>query len=202
MMRKIAMPGDIVFDSPVRMGNTYVQNGKTYSKVLGMYDERSGAIIPLEGSWVPDRGDSVVGIVTAVKNKVYIIDLLHFGKSLIIPGKYDDYSLSVGDIVTGEVNDFENRRTVIMKEIRKLEGGTIVEIKPKKVLRVIGKKNTMVDQIAKATGSEIIVGLNGLVWISGGNVALAIEAVLKVEHEAHVSGLTEIIREFLEKRGN
>ena len=199
-MRRISIPGDLVFDSPVRMENTYVQDGKTYSKIFGMYDENKGSIIPLEGSWNPDRGDTAVGIVTAVKNKVYIVDLLHFGKSLIVPGKYDDYRLDVGDLITGEVSDFENRRTVILKEIKKLEGGTVIEIKPKKVLRVIGKKSTMVNQIAHATGSEIIVGLNGLVWINGGNVALAIEAILKVEREAHVSGLTEIIKEFLENR--
>ncbi len=199
-MRRISIPGDLVFDSPVRMENTYVQDGKTYSKIFGMYDESKGSIIPLEGSWNPDRGDTAVGIVTAVKNKVYIVDLLHFGKSLIVQGKYDDYRLEVGDLITGEVSDFENRRTVILKEIKKLEGGTVIEIKPKKVLRVIGKKSTMVNQIAHATGSEIIVGLNGLVWINGGNVALAIEAILKVEREAHVSGLTEIIKEFLENR--
>jgi exosome complex RNA-binding protein Rrp4 len=41
--------------------------------------------------------------------------------------------------------------------------------------------------------------MNGLIWLKDGNIALATEALLKVEREAHLSGLTDTIKNFLEK---
>ncbi len=70
-----------------------------------------------------------------------------------------------------------------------LYGGTILEIRPTKIPRVIGKNNTMVQQIAAMTKSTIVVGNNGIIWLKGGNVALATEAIRKIEDEAHTSGL-------------
>ena len=87
-------------------------------------------------------------------------------------------------------------------EPRVLKGGMILKIKPIKVPRVIGKKSTMVKQISDSTKSQIVVGVNGVIWIQGGNAALAIEAILRIEEEAHVGGLTERIKLMLEKGGN
>jgi len=194
------IPGDLVSETPLRIANSFVQNGKTYSKVLGIYDDSEHTIIPLEGSWIPRLDDSVVGIITEARPKVYIVDLSYFGRALLIPGKYDKYEFQPGDIISALIKNIEGKNTIILNEPRELEGGTILSIKPKKIPRVIGKKSTMVRQIAEYTGTHIVVGMNGLIWLKDGNIALATEALLKVEREAHLSGLTDAIKNFLENK--
>ena len=202
-MKQIIVPGEIVSQSQARMDNAYVENGKTYSKVMGLYDEEHKSVIPLEGPWKPRIDDAVIGIVSEEKNKVYEVDLGFFGRTLLIVGKFDRESYKVGDIIEATIKDIEDRKTIILTRARPLEGGTVLAIKPSKVPRVIGKANTMVKQISEAAKTYIIVGMNGMIWMRGGNIALATEAIRKIEAEAHMSGLTERIRLMLEQnKGN
>ena len=55
--------------------------------------------------------------------------------------------------------------------------------------------------IKDATGCSISVGQNGLVWINGSadGELLAVNAIRKIEAESHLSGLTDRIKEFLDK---
>jgi exosome complex component RRP4 len=200
MRGEIVTPGEIVADNKIRMHNAFSQNGKTYSSVLGIKDERTNEIVSLEGVWDPRPEDSVVGIVSEDRGKVYIIDLSYFGRAILVPGKYEKYELNPGDIINAIIKDIEGKKTVVLKDARVLKGGTILSIKPKKIPRVIGKKSTMIRQIAEATGSHIVVGMNGLIWLSGGNMQLATETLLKIEREAHLSGLTETIKNFLDEK--
>ncbi len=199
MQREIVVPGDVISEKPEHIENTYIYSNKTYSKVLGIYDAASRSLVPLEGSWKPRREDSVVGIVTEVRNKVYLVDLSYFGKSFIVVGKYDEYAFKEGDIFYGEVKDIESRKNVVIKDAKKLDGGMIIHVKPKKVLRIIGKKSTMVRQISDITGTEIIIGLNGIIWLNGGRMDLAIKTIFKIEQEAHNRGLTDAIKSYLEE---
>lgn len=198
-MREIVTPGDMVSEKAVREPNTYIYEGKTYSKVLGIKDEKN-QIIPLEGVWNPRVDDSIIGIVSEVKAKVYIIDISYFGRALLIPSKFDNYEFETGDVINAIIKDVEAKKTIILTEPQKLIGGTILSIKPKKIPRVIGKKSTMIRQIADATGTHIVVGMNGLIWLNGGNLILATEALLKIEREAHLSGLTDTIKNFLDEK--
>ncbi|MBI2660011.1 hypothetical protein HYX07_02525 [Candidatus Woesearchaeota archaeon] len=67
--------------------------------------------------------------------------------------------------------------------------------------RIIGKMGSMVTMIKDATRCNITVGQNGLIWIDGEpqNELLAIQTIRKIEKESHLSGLTDKIKEFLEK---
>ena len=58
--------------------------------------------------------------------------------------------------------------------------------------------------IKSATNCQIIVGQNGVVWLSGEpkNVRLAQQAIRKIEAESHVAGLTEDIKNFLQSNGS
>ena len=49
---------------------------------------------------------------------------------------------------------------------------------------------------------QIIVGLNGLIWLNGDRrkVSIAEEAIYIIEQEAHTEGLTDRIAEFIKKR--
>ncbi len=197
-MKEIVTPGDQVSDKVIKVENTYVENGKTYSKVLGLFDSEKGSLVSLEGSWSPRVADIVVGIVANAKNSVYEIDLNFFGRSLLIGSKFDRHTYKVGDVVECEVKDVEDRKLVILWRPRVLYGGTLLEVRPSKIPRIIGKNNTMVQQIAALTKSTISVGTNGRIWMKGGNIALATTAIRKIEDEAHTTGLTERIKAMLE----
>ena len=59
----------------------------------------------------------------------------------------------------------------------------------------------MVSMIKAATKCNITVGQNGLIWIDGTpeNELLAVKAINKIQEESHLSGLTDKIKDFLEK---
>ena len=85
--------------------------------------------------------------------------------------------------------------------LRKLKGGRIIDVSTHKVPRIIGKQGSMVVMIKDATKCNIVVGQNGWIWIDGEptNELLAIQTIRKIEKESHLSGLTDRIKEFLEK---
>lgn len=196
-IKTIVLPGDLISEKPLRVENTFLENSKTYSKVLGIYDKTNNNIVPLEGSWIPHISDKVVGVVIRSRNTVYEVDLLHFTRSIMIGSKFDRHIFKAGEPIEAVIKDIESRKTIILEEAKSLYGGVVIRIKPTKIPRIIGKSNTMIKQITEATKSQVVVGMNGLIWIKGGNLALATEAILKIENEAHTSGLTERIKKML-----
>ena len=58
----------------------------------------------------------------------------------------------------------------------------------------------MVEMIKELTGTQIVVGQNGIVWVKGENESIAAEAILLIEQKSHVQGLTDQIKEILEKK--
>ncbi len=199
-VREIVVPGEAVADRPVRMHNTCICNDKTYATIVGLFDKEHNEIIPLEGGWLPHIEDVVVGIVKSSRNSVYEVDLSYFKRSILIASKFERHPLKVGDIIEASIKDIEDRKTIILYRERALHGGTMIEVKASKVPRIIGKNSTMVNQISELTGASITVGRNGIIWMRGGDVGLATEAILKIEDEAHVAGLTERIRVMLKNR--
>jgi exosome complex component RRP4 len=110
----------------------------------------------------------------------------------------------IGDIIFTKVKNVTKSKqiTLTMKQrgLKKLREGQIIEIQPVKVPRVIGKKGTMISLIKDATGCDILVGQNGRIWLKGEpkEETRAIEAIRKIEAEAHISGLTDQIKKMLE----
>ena len=70
-------------------------------------------------------------------------------------------------------------------------------IKPAKIPRIIGSNNTMAMQLSAGTKSSVAVGMNGMIWLHGGDTDLATEAIFKITREAHISGLTDRISKML-----
>jgi exosome complex component RRP4 len=85
--------------------------------------------------------------------------------------------------------------------LRKLSGGRIINVTPHKVPRIIGKNGSMISMIKDATRCQIVVGQNGVIWISGEpeNEIIAVETIRKIESESHKSGLTDEISKHLEE---
>ena len=85
----------------------------------------------------------------------------------------------------------------------KIEEGLIVKINPNKVPRIIGKEGSMVKLIKENTNCNITVGQNGLIWIKGDKVEdelFSKEAILFVAEKSSISGLTEEVKKWFEKR--
>ncbi len=199
-MRKLITPGEELPKEVKRNEYVVVSAGKAYSNILGFYDDERNVVVPLEGMWKPRIGDSVIGTVERPnKPGIYNVVLSDCVKGLIITSKFHEGDeFEANDIVEAVVSDVERKTTAILENPRKLALGSTIYVKPVRIPRVIGRSETMLNQISTLTGTHIVVGRNGLVWLNGGNKELAIKAIRIVEAEAHNSGLTERIKRMLE----
>ncbi|MDP6647866.1 MAG: KH domain-containing protein, partial [Candidatus Woesearchaeota archaeon] len=111
----------------------------------------------------------------------------------------------IGDNVACKIVNVTSQKLVdvTMKGmgLNKLKGGRIINVASNKVPRIVGKQGSMVSMIKDATKCNISVGQNGLVWINGtpDGELLAVKAIRKIEEESHLSGLTDRVKEFLDK---
>jgi exosome complex component RRP4 len=195
-MKKIIVPGDEI-ENAKKSQNTITINGKTYSTMLAIYETDTGKITPLEGLWHPERDDNVVGIVESSRLNSYGIDLNSIYKGIVI-SKYVEERLNIGDIVEATVRELDETGTVVLTRPNLLHGGKVIDIRASKIPRIIGKNEVMLKILTEGTGSMIKIGINGRIWIYGGNMALATEAILMITEEAHTSGLTDRIKKMLE----
>jgi exosome complex component RRP4 len=198
---RLVVPGDLLEESPRAVAHAFVDGGKTFSSVLGLYDSGSGKLVPLEGPYTPSLDDTVVGVVTYVKFSGYALNLNSPYEGFLSSKEVRD-TFKLGDVLVSRVKDVDEVSSVDLTEASRLEKGEIIEIPAVKIPRVIGKNSSMIRMIQEATGSEIIAGKNGRIWVRGGNSALAVEAILKIEKEAHTSGLTDRVSAFLKAGGS
>lgn len=199
-MRRLVVPGDLITEEKVKLGpNVYLEGGKVYSKVVGLAEivEGTARVIPLEGRYIPKEGDPVIGVVIDVKIPGYDIDLNspYFG---FLPQEEISEEATYGDIVVATVKRVDEIKSALLEKANILRGGEVITINPKKVPRVIGKKQSMLNLIQNLTGVTILVGANGRIWLYGKNVDVAKEAIYKIEQEAHTTGLTDRITKFIE----
>ncbi len=198
-MQRIVVPGEKIYNQPLRIENTISDNNGTYSCVLGSFDEETKTMIPLEGLWQPKSGDTIVGLVEEDRGTTFTVNLNAPYKGLII-SKFIESDIRAGDTIVATIKDLEKGGTAILIRPKALEGGKMMSVKPSKIPRIIGKANTMVNQITAGTGTSVIIGLNGIVWLKGGDLDLTTSIILKIEDEAHTSGLTDRIKAMLESK--
>lgn len=214
--REIVVPGELLAISGKRAGpGTYSEGGKIFASQLGIKSVRPDmiSVVPLSGQYMPVRGDLVVGKIVDLGASNWLVDInspypapLHvnevpwrveFGET----GKF----MSVGDVVLLKIvgHDEMMRVQVSMQDhgLRKLTGGMVIEISPSKVPRVIGKNGSMIQMLKNLTGCRIYVGQNGRIWIDGelDSIVKAVQAIRLIEEEAHSHGLTEKVKQLLEK---
>ncbi len=214
--RRLVIPGEMLGEG--RAGNgTYDENGKTYSRFVGLAEEREGVhfVIPLSGNYNPKRGDGVIGKIEEVIATRWIVDVnAPYEAVMAINEAVDEFVdltktdmtryFDYGDLIFAEISTVTKSKNVQLsmknRKCRKLKGGRLIKVTPAKVPRIIGKGGSMVEMIKEITGTQIVVGQNGLVWVRGDNEDIATEAVLLIEEKSHVHGLTDFIKATLEKR--
>ena len=218
--KDIAVPGEtLAIGLDILPGNgTYRDSEKIIANRLGLVaiDERAIKLIPLSGRYIPKTGDTIICKVIDVSfngwrldtNSAYsaMLSLKEATSDFIARGANLTQYYDLGDyIVCGIINVTSQKLVDVTTKgpgLRKLKGGRIIEVDSNKVPRIVGKQGSMVIMIKEATKCNITVGQNGLIWIDGEpiNELLAIQAIRKIEKESHLSGLTDKIKEFLDKQ--
>lgn len=221
--KSVVVPGEVLAEGMdyIPGFNTYRNGESVLASKLGLMvvEGRAIKLIPLSGKYIPKRGDTIIGQIYDVlfsgwrveTNSAYsaMLGLKDATSEFIAKGADLTQYYDFGDYIVAKITNVTSQKLIdlTMKGpgLRKLKGGRVIQVSPHKVPRIIGKKGSMVSMIKQATGCRIIVGQNGLVWLQGEDPAkelLAIKTIRKIEAEAHLSGLTDIIKEFLEKETN
>lgn len=196
MTMKIVVPGEKISDKPLYLGSAYVKDGKTYTAVVGMLDE--DRYTPLEGIYTPKEEDTIVGIVSDTNPKGYAIDI-NLPNRAFVNSRDIRFKLNMGDTVFGKTSS-GRYGDVLIANPKQLSRGKVFKLPTARIPRVIGKKSSMINLIRDATKTQIIVGNNGYVWVSGtGNVALISKVFDEIVKNAHKKGLTDYIAKFIEE---
>lgn len=216
--RQIVVPGELLAEGKYEHAEgIYIVGKRYYSKVLGLVDidKKRIRVIPLKGKYVPKVGDVVIGKVVDVGLTNWTIDInspysgiLQVSEVFSKPTSISRSSLSkildIGDIVIAKVIAFDFSRdpmlTIKESKLGRVRRGTLIEIDPPKIPRVIGKRGSMIGTIKEMLGVEVIVGRNGRILVVGEEPereALTALVIKKIESEAHTSGLTDRIKSYI-----
>lgn len=215
--REIVVPGDLLYEGRIRTGdNTFRSEGNVYSSKVGLvnYSNDRVSVIALEGTYSPLVGDLVVGMVTDLELGQWVVDISTPTDAILTINDAVNKSyrtsfdmtrvLDVGDVVVAKIVDFDRRRTPILsivgRDLGKVYEGFIMKITPSKIPRLIGKKGSMINMILRQTRCQITIGQNGRILINGRNredEELVVKVIHKIEKEAHTSGLTNRVQEYL-----
>jgi exosome complex component RRP4 len=218
--REIVVPGQELAEGIDYLpGNgTFREENKLISLRLGLFnlDGRLTKVIPLGGKYIPKKNDMVIGRITDVGLLFWKVDIgwafdatlfLREGSRDYIPNGSDiSKYYDTGELIVAKIINVYNPKTIelTMKApgCKKLTGGRLIKVGATKVPRIIGKQGSMISVIKDATKCYIVVGQNGLVWISGPSYEkedLAAKAIKLVESLAHSEGLTEKVSQFLKE---
>lgn len=194
---RIVMPGELLSDKPERISYAFVDKGKTYSTVVGLFSE--GKLVPLEGPYEPLPDDLIVGLITEVKFSGYSVDI-NTAYPAFLSSREIRERYNMGDMIFARIALIDEVRSTELSDAKKLPAGRLVKVSSVKIPRIIGKKNSMIDILQAATGCQINAGRNGYVWISGaGNATLVEQAIRMIEAQAHTHGLTDRVAAFLKQ---
>ena len=219
--REIVIPGQELAEGLDYLPGqgTFREDNKIIANYLGLLstNERFIKVIPLTGRYMPKVDDVVIGRVLEIGFYGWSVDIgSAYPATLSIRDatefidkeedltKYYDY----GDIIAARVNKVTRYKSIDITTkgpgLRKLIGGKVIEVTPSKVPRMIGKQGSMISMIKDYTGCNLLVGQNGKVWVKGTSLEkenLVTKMIMKIEQESHIDGLTDKIKNLLEKNG-
>jgi len=215
--RDLVLPGDIVYEGRIRTGeNTYRNQDQVYATRLGLvnYSPDNVLVVALSAGYNPLVGDVVIGEVADIDLGEWKIDIGAQTSAVMgIPDAVDrpfrtEYImtrvLDIGDTLVAKIVDLDRRRTPVLSilgpGLGRVTDGFIIPITPSKIPRLIGKKGSMINMIIRGTGCRVIIGQNGKILVSGPNrerEEMVVKVVAKIELEAHTSGLTNRVQDYL-----
>ncbi|HUU78256.1 MAG TPA: exosome complex RNA-binding protein Rrp4 [candidate division Zixibacteria bacterium] len=226
--RSMVTPGEVIAEGDFTIGShVYRKDKKIVSQVIGLVTIKDNqvSVVPLKGKYLPRVGDLVIGKIIDVSLSAWIVDIASpypgiMRTSVSLDRRFDPVKdqtrklFDVGDVIVAKVFSFDRTRdpTLTLRQenrsggsspyLGKLVGGRVIEVSPSKIPRLIGRRGSMISTIKQYTNSRMIVGQNGRVWFKGNSFEdeyLVLQAVEKIDREAHTTGLTDRIKEFLEE---
>ena len=218
--KQLVTPGELLAEGDYQPGeNTYMEENKIYAQRIGLVDAENKRVnvVALRAFYVPKVGDIVIGTVTEVGFNGWTIDIrspyaaiLRASEVLSRPFKPQNDELSqvlnAGDLIVAKIASYDRAHdpqlTVGEPGLGKITRGQIMRVTPTKIPRVIGRKGSMISNIKQETGCQIILGVNGVILVTGKTPAdeeLAMMAIRKIEEESHTSGLTDRISQLLKE---
>lgn len=218
--KQVVVPGEVLAEGMDYLPGfgAYRDNNNVRAKKLGIVNisGRALKIIPLSGVYNPKTDDAIIGKVIDITLNGWRIDTNSAYSSLLsmkdgtteYVQKGADLTryYNMGDWVAVNVVNVTSQKLIDVSArgpgLGKLNEGRIVKVSPSKVPRIIGKGGSMVSLIKDATGCRMMVGQNGIIWISGqpkGEI-VAVKAINLIEEKAHLSGLTGMIDKFLKEQ--
>jgi exosome complex component RRP4 len=215
--RDFVSPGDKIVESmeflPGR--NCFRDGDNIIAKRIGLVavSGRVLSVIPLNGIYMPAREDMVIGEITDIQGNGWVVNIkcpyqaylpLSGVNGYVDPNKNDMSKIyGLGDIIYGKINMVGSNMSVHVsmrdRICRKFSGGRVIQVNPAKVPRIIGKRGSMIDMIKNKTGSRVVVGQNGTIWLEGEKEAFVIDVIRMIEENSHVDGLTDKVEKILER---
>ncbi len=218
--KQVVTPGDMLAEGEYVVGeNTYLENKKIFASRTGIveYDNKIVNVVALKAFYMPKIGDTIIGTVVEIGFNGWTVDINAPYQAFLRPSdvlsrpfkpQKDELSqvLDMGDLIVTKIVSYDRTHdpqlTVAEPGLGKITRGQIVKVTPSKVPRIIGRKGSMISMIKEQTGCQIILGLNGVVLVTGKTLEeeqLALAAVQKIENESHTSGLTDRITQMLKE---
>jgi len=214
--REIVVPGQSLTDADVRPGlGAYRSEDGVVAATLGIknVDGTYASVIPLSGQYIPRVSDIVIGKIDDVGPSNWLIEInspypapMHVNE---VPwhvefGETTNFMKAGDAVIVRVIKVTEVGRVQVSMEgpgLRKLQGGQLIEVPHSKVPRVIGTKGSMISLIKKYTACRLVVGQNGRIWLDGDpdDILIAMGAVQMIAEMAHVHGLTNNVKEYLQR---
>ena len=215
--RKVVVPGEVIVvgddylpgEGARREGEKVIASRFGLAEIVG----RVIRVLAMFGTFIPRRGNVIIGRVTDVTFRGWVVDVdaaaagflaLDECPRFINPDEMDRF-LAIGDVVAAKIWNVKTKGcdlTLDGKGLGKIEGGFIFRVVPSRVPRVIGREGSMVGLIKEKTGCQITIGQNGWIWIKGPTTDAEIRARNAIEFVTErvlVEGLTEKMEAWFEK---
>lgn len=215
--REIVIPGEVIASGQDYLPGEWAkrEDKNIIALRFGLVDKfgRLVKIIPLSGTYIPRKGNIVIGKVTDITFNGWIMDIdapyPSFLSAMECSRFVNKNDLSecydIGDMIVCKVFGVKRKGvdlTARGRNFGKLEDGIIIYINSNKVPRVIGKEGSMINLIKEESNCDIIVGQNGVIWIKGNTIEdelFAEKAILFVTEKSFIGGLTEKTKEWFEE---
>jgi exosome complex component RRP4 len=218
--KQLVTPGELLAEGEYQAGeNTYVEAGKIFASRIGLVDSdnKKVNVVALRSFYMPKVGDIIIGSVKEVGFNGWTIDIKAPYDALLrasdvlsrsFKPQNDELSqvLDKGDLIVAKIASYDRAHdpqlTVGEPGLGKITRGQLMQVTPSKIPRVIGRKGSMISMIKQETNCQIILGLNGIILVTGKNPEneeLAMKAIKKIEEESHTTGLTDRITQLLKE---
>jgi len=218
--KQLVTPGEPLAEGDFLAGeNTYKEANRVYASRIGLadVDNKKVNVVALRAFYLPKVGDIVIGTVSEVGFNGWTIDIEAPYSALLRASEVlsrqfkpqaDELSqvLNAGDLIVAKIASYDRSHdpqlAVSEPGLGKITRGQIMRVTPTKIPRVIGKKGSMISTIKQETDCQIILGVNGVILVTGKNREdedLAMMAIRKIEEESHTSGLTDRISQLLKE---